>query len=95
MEKIEQQSAINDSINDSVKKEEQRVIEEANRRMAEVHSRKAQEANKANAEIMKAKDEYSKKQSELEKERDDSITKSISTHSAAVIKKWIESVQTT
>lgn len=45
MEKLEHQAAINDSINESVKKEEQRVIEAANRRMAEVHAKKAEEAN--------------------------------------------------
>jgi len=47
MEKLEHQAAINDSINESVKKEEQRVIEAANRRMAEVHAKKAEEANQA------------------------------------------------
>jgi len=47
MERLEHQSTINDAINDSVKKEEQRVIEAANRRMAEVHARKAEEANSA------------------------------------------------
>lgn len=47
MEKLEHQSAINDSINESVKREEQRVIEAANRRMAEVHAKKAEEANQA------------------------------------------------
>ena len=45
MEKLEHQAQINESINESVKKEEQRVIEAANRRMAEVHAKKAEEAN--------------------------------------------------
>ena len=40
---LENQAAINESINESVKKEEQRVIEAANRRMAEVHAKKAEE----------------------------------------------------
>ena len=45
MEKLERQAAINEQINESVKQEEQRVIEAANRRMAEVHAKKAEEAN--------------------------------------------------
>lgn len=55
MEKLEHQAAINDSINESVKKEEQRVIEAANRRMAEVHAKKAEEANQAFQAIESAK----------------------------------------
>ena len=43
MEKLERQAAINDQINESVKQEEQRVIDAANRRMAEVHAKKAEE----------------------------------------------------
>ena len=59
MERLEHQAIINDSINDSVKKEEQRVIEAANRRMAEVHARKAEEANSASQAIDSAKkDKY-------------------------------------
>lgn len=86
MERIEQQSSVNDSINDHVKKEEQRVIEEANRRMAEVHSRKAQEANKANAEIESAKEAYRKKEAALKAEENDAINKAINTHSKNVVK---------
>lgn len=41
MERIESQAAINESINNSVKEEEAKVIEAANKRMAEVHSKKA------------------------------------------------------
>ena len=57
MEKLEHQAAINDSINESVKKEEQRVIEAANRRMAEVHAKKSEEANQAFQAIEAAKSE--------------------------------------
>jgi len=41
MERIENQAAINESINNSVKEEEERVVEAANKRMAEVHAKKA------------------------------------------------------
>ena len=54
MEKIEKQAQINESINESVKREEQAVIEAANKRMAEVHAKKAEEANKASQAIEKA-----------------------------------------
>ena len=47
MEKLEKQARINEAINESVKQEEQKVIEAANKRMAEVHARKNTEANKA------------------------------------------------
>jgi hypothetical protein len=47
MERLEKQARINEAINESVKQEEQRVIEAANKRMAEVHARKNTEANKA------------------------------------------------
>ena len=69
MERLEHQAVINDSINDSVKKEEQRVIEAANRRMAEVHARKAEEANSASKAIDQAKkDRYQAIDSALSKE---------------------------
>ena len=55
MEKLEHQAQINESINESVKAEEQKVIEAANKRMAEVHSRKAQEAKSAADAIEAAK----------------------------------------
>lgn len=51
LEKLEKQASINDAINESVKKEEQRVIEAANKRMAEVHAKKATMANEASAAI--------------------------------------------
>jgi len=51
LEALEKQASINDSINESVKREEQRVIEAANKRMAEVHARKATMANEASAAI--------------------------------------------
>ena len=55
MEKLEKQARINESINESVKKEEQKVIEAANKRMAEVHARKNLEANNAAQAIEAAK----------------------------------------
>lgn len=51
LEKLEKQADINDAINDSVKAEEQRVIEAANKRMAEVHAKKATMANEAAAAV--------------------------------------------
>ena len=54
MEKLESQSVINEEINENVKKEEQKVIEAANKRIAEIHARKATEANKAVKAIEKA-----------------------------------------
>lgn len=41
MERIENQAEINESINNSVKEEEERVIEAANKRLAEVNAKKA------------------------------------------------------
>ena len=54
MEKLESQSQINEAINENVKKEEQKVIEAANKRIAEIHAKKATEANKAVKAIEKA-----------------------------------------
>ena len=54
MEKLESQAVINEAINENVKKEEQKVIEAANKRIAEIHARKATEATKALRAIEKA-----------------------------------------
>ena len=55
LETIEAQARINEAINNSVKKEEQKVIDDANKRMAEVHAKKAKEASAAVAAIEAAR----------------------------------------
>jgi len=85
MEKLEHQAAINDSINESVKKEEQRVIEAANRRMAEVHAKKAEEANQAFQAIEAANNERKASEEAARKKELDAILKAKATHSANVV----------
>ena len=85
MEKLEHQAAINESINESVKKEEQRVIEAANRRMAEVHAKKAEEANQAFQAIEAAKNARADAVASAIKKEQDTINKIKSTHSANVV----------
>ena len=68
LEALEKQASINDSINESVKREEQRVIEAANKRMAEVHARKATMANEASAAIEAAGIARAKAEKAAEKE---------------------------
>lgn len=85
MEKLENQAAVNESINESVKKEEQRVIEAANRRMAEVHAKKAEEANQAFQAIEAAKNERASAVAAALKKEADSISKTRSTHAANVV----------
>ena len=85
MEKLEHQAAINESINESVKKEEQRVIEAANRRMAEVHAKKAEEANQAFQAIEAAKNDRASAVAAAIKKEQDAINKIRSTHSANVV----------
>lgn len=75
LEKLEKQASINDAINDSVKKEEQRVIEAANKRMAEVHARKATMANEASAAIDAAATARSKAEATAAKEEAKAIAK--------------------
>lgn len=75
LEKLEKQASINDAINDSVKKEEQRVIEAANKRMAEVHARKATMANEASAAIDAAAVARSKAEAQAAKEEAKAIAK--------------------
>lgn len=85
MEKIEHQARINESINESVKREEQRVIEAANRRMAEVHAKKAEEANRASKEIESA---HAKRKSAIDnalRDEERSIADAVRSHSDAVV----------
>ena len=86
LEKIEDQSKINESINQSVKLEEQRVIDEANKRMAEVHSRKAREAAQAAKKIEEARIARKKKEEAARKEEEAAINSVIKTHSGNVVK---------
>ena len=67
LERLEKQASINDAINESVKQEEQRVIEAANKRMAEVHARKATMASEAAAAIDAAAAARAKAEKEAEK----------------------------
>ena len=67
LERLEKQASINDAINESVKQEEQRVIEAANKRMAEVHARKATMASEAAAAIDAAAAARAKAEREAEK----------------------------
>jgi len=85
MEKLERQAAINDSINDSVKQEEQRVIDAANRRMAEVHAKKAEEANAAFKAIESASTDRKATEAAARKKELDAVTRIRATHSANVI----------
>ena len=85
-EKVESQEVINESINESVKQEEQRVIEDANRRMAEVHNRKAEYARAAAEAIDKASAERAKKVEEAQAEEAATIKKVVSDHSSNVVK---------
>lgn len=85
MEKLEHQAAINDSINESVKKEEQRVIEAANRRMAEVHAKKAEEANQAFQAIEAANKERKDAEEAARKKEMETILKVKATHSSNVV----------
>ena len=85
MEKLEHQAQINESINESVKAEEQKVIEAANKRMAEVHSRKAQEAKSAADAIEAAKADSKAKQESAKKEEQAAISKALSTHASNVV----------
>ena len=68
LEKLEKQASINDAINESVKAEEQRVIEAANKRMAEVHARKATMANEAAAAVDAAHEARAKAEKAAAKE---------------------------
>ena len=47
IQKSEAQRKISEAINNSVKDEEQKVIDAANKRMGEVHAKRTEEANKA------------------------------------------------
>ena len=85
MEKLENQANINDSINNSVKLEEQRVIEAANRRMADVHARKAEEANQASKEIDAAKEKREKAVAEAKSAEETAIAKSRAMHASNVV----------
>lgn len=85
MEKLEHQAAINESINESVKKEEQRVIEAANRRMAEVHAKKAEEANQAFQAIESAKNARAAAVADAMKKENDTINKIKATHASNVV----------
>ena len=85
MEKLEKQAQINEAINESVKKEEQRVIEAANRRMAEVHSKKAEEANQAFQAIEAAKNERAAAVASAFKKESDAIERLRATHAANVV----------
>ena len=75
LERLEKQANINDAINDSVKREEQKVIEAANKRMAEVHARKASEANAASKAIEDAGAARAKAEEAAAKAEKDAIDK--------------------
>ena len=85
MEKLERQAAINDSINDSVKQEEQRVIDAANRRMAEVHAKKAEEANAAFKAIESAATDRKASEAAARKKELEAVTRIRATHSSNVV----------
>jgi len=85
MEKLERQAAINDQINESVKQEEQRVIDAANRRMAEVHAKKAEEANAAFKAIESAAVERKATETAARKKELDAVTKIRATHAINVV----------
>lgn len=85
MEMLERQAAINDQINESVKREEQRVIDAANRRMAEVHAKKAEEANAAFKAIEAAANERKATEEAARKKELDAVKKIRSTHASNVV----------
>ena len=85
MERLENQAAINDSINESVKKEEQRVIEAANRRMAEVHAKKAEEASQAFQAIEEARHARMAAEEAARKKEFDTVNSIRAKHSANVV----------
>lgn len=85
MEKLERQAAINEQINESVKIEEQRVIEAANRRMAEVHAKKAEEANAAFKAIEAASKERKAAEDAARKKEADTIKKIHQKHASNVV----------
>jgi len=58
MEKMEKQASINESINKSIKAEENKVTEAASKRMAEVNSKKATQADEAAKAVQGAQAEY-------------------------------------
>lgn len=67
LQAVESKNKIVEAINNSVKEEEEKIIDAANRRMAEVHARKEQEATKAAKAIEEAQKETAKKIEELRK----------------------------
>ena len=87
MERIENQASINESINNSVKEEEVKIIDAANKRMAEVNSKKASQANEAAQDIQKAQEESKKAQKEAREKENKAIKEAIKKHSDTVVAK--------
>ena len=85
MEKLESQSQINEAINENVKKEEQKVIEAANKRIAEIHARKATEATKAVKAIEKAQEKSDKKKAAALEKEGEAVKKVVKKHADKVI----------
>ena len=85
MEKLESQGQINEAINENVKKEEQKVIEAANKRIAEIHSRKATEATKALKAIESAQDKSEKKKAAALAKESEAVAKTVKKHADKVI----------
>ena len=85
MEKLESQGQINEAINENVKKEEQKVVEAANKRIAEIHSRKASEATKAVKAIEKAQEKSEKKKEAALAKETEAVSDVVSKHADKVV----------
>ena len=68
-----------------MKKEEQKVIEAANKRIAEIHSRKATEATKALKAIESAQDKSEKKKAAALAKESEAVAKTVKKHADKVI----------
>lgn len=88
LSKTEAKSKIFEAINSSVKTEEAKVIESANKRMMEVHARKEAEAAKAAKAIEDAQNATAKKMEQAREEERAAIDKVVATHARNVIA-WI------
>lgn len=85
LERSEAKNKIFDAINSSVKDEERKVIDAANKRMAEVHARKEQEATKAAKAIDEAHAATAKKLEQIRAEEKAAIDKVVSKTASNVV----------
>jgi hypothetical protein len=85
LQKNEANAKIFEAINSSVKDEERKVIDAANKRMAEVHARKEQEATKAAKAIQDAQSATTKKIEQARAEEKVAIDKVVADRAKNVV----------